>query len=114
MEHKIVVHLKDGTVHKGVTQDFDPGAEAFHLLPAEGGGVPVAIRIEDMKAMFYVRDYLGNRNFNASRSHAGDPGDARKVILKFRDGEEIARHSGAMMAGDIEKWAEEQLAAVAA
>ena len=67
MENKVVVHMKDGKIHKGVTQDFVPSREAFHLLPAEGGGVPVRIQLEDMKALFYVKDYMGNRDFVARR-----------------------------------------------
>jgi len=89
MENKVVVHLKDGKIHKGVTQDFDPSRQEFYLLPAEGGGIPMKISIEAMKAMFYVRDYMGNRDFTASRAHAGASEMARKVILRFRDGEEL-------------------------
>ena len=63
MEQKIVVHVKDGAVHKGVTHDFSPRQTSFHVLPAEGGGVPVRVQLADMKAMFWVKDYLGNRDF---------------------------------------------------
>ena len=35
MEQKIVVNLRSGAVHKGVTHDFSPNKEAFHVLPAE-------------------------------------------------------------------------------
>ena len=41
MEQKIVVHVRGGAVHKGVTHDFSPGQTSFHVLPAEGGGVPL-------------------------------------------------------------------------
>jgi thioredoxin 2 len=39
--------------------------------------------------------------------------DIRSIptMILFRDGREVARHSGAMMAGDIESWITEQLAA---
>ena len=42
--------------------------------------------------------------------------DIRSIptMILFRAGQEIARHSGAMMAGDIERWAEGQLAAATA
>ncbi len=89
MENKIVVHMKDGSVHKGVTHDFDPAAGAFHLLPAEGGGVPLRITIESMKALFYVKDYLGNRDYVARQQFAEAHRHARRAILTFRDGEVI-------------------------
>jgi hypothetical protein len=90
MEQKIVVNLKGGAVHKGVTHDFSPKQEAFHVLPAEGGGVPIRVRMADMKALFWVKDYLGNREFVARRDF--DPGRAetgRRAILTFADGETI-------------------------
>lgn len=89
MENKLVVHMKDGRIHKGVTQDFDPSGESFHLLPAEGGGVPVTIRLEDMKALFYVKDYMGNRDFVTRRQFDEALRSGRKVILTFSDGEEM-------------------------
>jgi hypothetical protein len=88
-EHKIVVHLKDGTIRKGVTHDFDPEGENFHLLPAEGGGVPRRVGIDDMKALFYVKDYLGNRDFVARRQFAEAHAKSQKAIARFKDGEEI-------------------------
>jgi hypothetical protein len=90
MEQKIVVHVKDGAVHKGVTHDFSPRQTSFHVLPAEGGGVPVRVQLADMKAMFWVKDYLGNRDFVASKEF--DPGSAtegRRAVLTFADGETV-------------------------
>jgi hypothetical protein len=89
MENLIVVHLKGGIIHKGVTQDFDPAREIFHLLPAEGGGVPLRIRTEDMKALFYVKDYVGNRDFVARKQFDEAQRAARGAILCFQDGEEM-------------------------
>src|SRR5262245_59382468 len=87
MENKVVVHMKDGRIHKGVTQDFHPSRESLHLLPAEGGGVPMRIRLEDMKALFYVKDYMGNRDFVARRQFDQARTSGRRAILTFTDGE---------------------------
>lgn len=89
MENKLVVHLKDGRIFKGVTQDFRPSQEAFHLLPAEGGGVPLKIRLEEMKALFYVKDYMGNRDFVARRQFDEARRAGKRAILTFTDGETI-------------------------
>ena len=89
MENKIVVHMKDGVIRKGVTHDFNPPDESFHLLPAEGGGVPVRVAVDDMKAVFYVRDYLGNRDFVARRQFDEAREAGRKAIVTFKDGEEV-------------------------
>jgi hypothetical protein len=39
--------------------------------------------------MFYVRDYLGNRKFISSRSHPDGQESSQKVVLTFKDGEEL-------------------------
>jgi len=89
MENKIVVHMKNGAIHKGVTHDFDPAEPSFHLLPAEGGGVPIRVRSDEMKALFWVKDYIGNRDFVARRQFDEAHRAARRAIVVFQDGEEI-------------------------
>lgn len=93
-EKKIVVHLSDGTIHKGVTHDFTPSREEFHVLPAEGGGVPVRIRVENMKALFYVKDWMGNRDFVARRQFDEARQQDRKAIVSFKDGEQVWGYLG--------------------
>ena len=88
METKIVVHMKGGAIHKGITHDFDPDEKAFYLLPAEGGGVPLRVAVDEMKALFYVKDYAGDRHFVAQRRF-DTRASGRQVVLTFSDGEEI-------------------------
>ncbi len=94
MERKVVVHMKDGSIHKGITHDFESGQESFHLLPAEGGGVPRRIAVDDMKALFYVKDYMGNRDFVARRQFDEAREAGRKAVVTFEDGEEIWGYLG--------------------
>src|SRR5437867_287584 len=89
MENKVVVHMRDGTVHKGVTNDFRPEADTFHLLPAEGGGIPMRIALPAMKALFYVKDYIGNRDYNTRKAFENSRGEGRRAIVTFEDGETI-------------------------
>ena len=87
MENKVVVHLKDGTIHKGLTQDFAPNRETFFLLPAEGGGVPLRVEVNSMKALFYVKSWLGNRDFVARQEFDRAKAEGQKAIVTFSDGE---------------------------
>ena len=89
MENKVVVHMQDGTIHKGVTQDFRADQDTFHVLPAEGGGIPMRVVLRDMKALFYVKDYLGNRDFNSRKAFESSRGEGRHAIVSFADGETI-------------------------
>lgn len=89
MEQKLVVHKRDGTIYKGVTHDFDPSNESFHFLPGEGGGIPIRMELNEMKALFWVKTYLGNRRHVARQSFEdGDQAGTRQVVT-FEDGEEI-------------------------
>jgi hypothetical protein len=89
MENKVVVHMRGGAIHKGITHDFDPAGPTFYLLPAEGGGVPRKIELEQMKALFYVKDYMGNRDYVARRQFDEAMRSGRRAIVLFSDGEEV-------------------------
>jgi len=88
--NKVVARYADGRVVKGMTSDFFPGRETFHLSvsSAEPGTAPVEIRVKDLKAVFFVRDYAGNpghvekKAFDPSRPQAG-----RRIQVLFNDGE---------------------------
>lgn len=89
MDEKVVAHYQDGRTLRGTTQDFRPEAEAFHLLPSEGGGIPTTVRLSDLKALFYVKDYgYLRRQVERSRRFA-DRGPGQKTIIEFKDGERL-------------------------
>jgi hypothetical protein len=85
--NRIVAHRCDGTLVKGSTRDFLPTRDLFHVEPP-GGGSPVAVRLSELKAIFFVRDYDGSpehrdRNaFDPARPVAG-----RRIRVVFADGE---------------------------
>ena len=89
MEQKLVVHKRDGRVYKGVTQDFDPHREFFHFLPGEGGGIPIRMELAEMKALFWVKDYIGNRQYVARHSFEKSDPPRERTVVTFQDGEEI-------------------------
>ena len=89
MEEKVVAHYRDGRTLRGTTQDFRPDNEMFHLLPSEGGGIPTTVRLRDLKALFYVKDYgYMRRQVERSRRFAGSE-SGQKAIIEFKDGEKI-------------------------
>ena len=47
------------------------------------------VRVEDMKALFWVKDYLGNRLFVARRAFADTDAERKRAIVTFTDGEEV-------------------------
>jgi hypothetical protein len=90
MEDKVVAHFKDGRTQRGYTQDFKPDAGTFHLLPSEGGGIPTTIKLDDLKALFYVKDYgSARRGVDRAKRFAEQGSQGQRAIVEFRDGERI-------------------------
>src|SRR5207247_11033189 len=90
MEDKVVAHFKDGKTQRGYTQDFRPDGELFHLLPSEGGGIPTTIRLDDLKALFYVRDYgSARRQVDRAKRFGSQATPGKRTIIEFKDGEKI-------------------------
>ena len=88
--NKIVARYADGRLVKGVTSDFFPGRETFHVSVAAAapGTGPVEIHVKDLKALFFVKDYAGDpkrverMEFDPTRPPAG-----RRLRVVFNDGE---------------------------
>ncbi len=87
---KVVVRLKDGTTVKGKTNDFFPNKPQFHLTTVEG--FIDEYQIEELKALFFVRDYDGDESYSYSYSDA-ITGGGRKVRVSFVDGEEMVGYT---------------------
>jgi len=87
---KVVVRLKDGTTVKEKTNDFFPNKPQFHLTTVEG--FIDEYQIEELKALFFVRDYDGDESYSYSYSDA-ITGGGRKVRVSFVDGEEMVGYT---------------------
>ena len=89
--NKIVVKYKDGKIVKGWSTDFGPNKEIFHLHPLEEDSKDILeIKISLLKAVFFVKDYEGNKDYEKVRTFEGSPKGPpteRKIIIIFKDGE---------------------------
>lgn len=91
-QSKIVARYADGRLLKGFSQDFYPNKPSFHLLPSTTGfsftEEAVEVRIEELKAVFFVRDFAGDPSYNERKAFAeGEQPPGRKVRVAFKDGE---------------------------
>jgi hypothetical protein len=85
-KNKVIARFKDGTLMKGKSADFFPNRKTFHLeLPS---GEVVDIETEQLKSLFFVKDFEGNKKREDSY-HDVVPGGGRKVQIKFKDGESV-------------------------
>jgi hypothetical protein len=86
MTNKVIAKFKDKSIVKGHTNNFLPNKPVFHLHKLSGETIEV--NIKDLKAIFFVKDYGGNK---AHKKTYNDkvPGGGRKIQVKFLDGETI-------------------------
>jgi hypothetical protein len=88
---KVVVRYGDGRVVKGMTQDFFPNKDRFHLRSdTTASEEPAEVLIRDLKAVFFVKDFDGKPGYNERKEYNnGDKAQGRKVEILFVDGEKL-------------------------
>lgn len=85
--NKLVARYRDGRMVKGVTTDFIPAREMFHVAP-EDGSKPLTVRVVDLKAIFFVRDYAGDAEHRSTNEFdESRPVIGRRIRVVFEDGE---------------------------
>jgi hypothetical protein len=85
--NRVVAHRRDGHLIKGSTSDFLPTRDVFHVTAIDGSGV-VAVRISELKAIFFVKDFAGDPGHRDRNTFAaGVPVVGRKIRVVFADGE---------------------------
>lgn len=97
-EDKVVAHFRDGRVVKGHTRDFSPARDSFTLQPYSGEAGPVAVFLDELKAVFHVRTFEGNPGHPRAKERIDEipeprfarmMDEGRKVALQFVDGERL-------------------------
>jgi hypothetical protein len=89
---KIVARYRDGRTLKGTTQNFFPNKPTFHVnrQGGTGPGNVVEVNLEDLKAIFFVRDFTGNANHvERKQLAAGERAQGRLMEVTCKDGEVI-------------------------
>ena len=89
IQNKIVVHYLDGRILKGVSADFFPNKALFHLMPADSppGSKPAEVQVSELKAVFFVKDFAGNPEYNDRKEFdLSKPVSGRKIRVVFKDG----------------------------
>jgi hypothetical protein len=86
---KVVARYINGKVIKGLTQDFFPNKDRFHLQPiVKSTGEASEVFVKDLKAVFFVRDYAGDYQYDERKSYMeGEKASGRKMEVTFKDGE---------------------------
>jgi len=90
IQNKIVIHYADKRLQKGITTDFFPNKEVFHVTPMDykPGDKALEVRVADLKAVFFVKNFIGNPKYGEKKEfEPGKPVLGRKIKVLFKDGE---------------------------
>jgi hypothetical protein len=90
LRNQVVVRYLDGRIEKGYTHDFTPLRDTFHLTLEDGSGTVLDIHIDELKAIFFVKTFQGDRNYVEKKFFEQvDQSRFRglKMRVVFKDGE---------------------------
>lgn len=88
IHNRIVARFADGRIVKGTTQDFSVTRDFFHVIPADPDAAPVRVGVPALKAVFFVKDHAGNKDYQEKKAFER-PVPGRKLQVVFKDGETI-------------------------
>jgi hypothetical protein len=97
--NKLVVHDKEGNVLKGTTADFLPKKPMFHLSIGGINGEEIQkIVIDNLKAVFFVKDFEGDKNHHEATGLDNLPA-GKKIRAQFKDGEAVSGYTHVLNMG---------------
>jgi len=88
--NKVVVRFADGSMIKGMTADFFPNKDHFHVSEetAPAGAKPVEINTNELKALFFVKNFEGDQqHVEGNEFNPSHPPVGRQIKVVFSDGE---------------------------
>lgn len=91
MQNTVVVHFPSGTLIKGVTYNFFPNKEKFHVTDKDSGDV-LEVPIGELKAVFFVKSFEGDAAYQ-ERTDVERAGFGKRIQVEFKDGETLLGYS---------------------
>lgn len=89
MSNKVVVHFLDKRVKKGFTYDFGPDKDTIHVTVSDekGENSIVEVGLNALKAIFFVKDLKGNKDYSEKKITEFRVIGAKKIKAVLIDGE---------------------------
>lgn len=84
LDNRVIARFLDGTMVRGTTFDFAPTKTFLHIDDGRGTR---RIDIADLKALFFVRDFDGNAEYQEKKGFFVRHAHGKKVMVEFLDGE---------------------------
>lgn len=84
---RLVVHLKNGEIAKGYSADFSPEGNSFHMIAVNDPLCREEVRLENLKAVFFVKDFEGDFLRIDSNDFTETSASGKHIVVSFYDGE---------------------------
>jgi len=86
---KVIARYHNGSMIKGVTYDFFPNKDRFHIVPADKPlDKPIEVILKDLKAVFVVRTFDGDPGYVEQKTYQKeDVPYGAPLEVTFADGE---------------------------
>lgn len=87
---KLILRYLDGNVIPALVGFFENGTDPISAIKTDGS--PLCVQVSELKAAFFVKDYLGNPSYDAllDEEKLKRKTDGCFVKLHFSDGEVLA------------------------
>jgi hypothetical protein len=87
-EERVVARFNDGRVLKGYTKEFEIESD-FFVLDEVGSGKEHRIAVADLKALFFIKSFEGNKTYREKKAFGISANKGHKVYIKFNDRESL-------------------------
>ena len=72
MTESVVAHYRDGQLLKGHVEEFNGENPNFQVQQLHGGPQPIAVELANLKAVFFVKDFVGNSAYDEVKAFRTD------------------------------------------
>ena len=87
-EERVVARFNDGRVLKGYAKGFSAEADDV-VIDEAGSGKEHRIAMGDLKALFFIKSFEGDKTYREKKAFGGNTHDGHKVYIKFSDQESL-------------------------
>jgi hypothetical protein len=84
---KVILRFVDGKMLKGFIKDLK--LDGDHLFIEDETSHQLKVRTKELKAIFYVRRFEGDRSYQEKKTFSGTRPNSKRIFIKFKDGENM-------------------------
>ncbi len=81
-KHKVVLKFLDGKMIKGYIDDFSAEDETVSVEDKTSN--QQIVKMNDLKAIFFVKTFMGNKNYSEKKTYTALSRSTKKVLVRFR------------------------------